>query len=127
MSETITADEFNALPERKKRGNKYGAVKAERILADGSTHVFDSKAEANRYDELMLMERAGMIRYPVMQPRWSLDINGVHICNYTADFMYWENGEQIVEDVKGVKTRDYRIRKKLMLAVYGIAIRETGK
>lgn len=43
---------------------------------------------------------------------------------YKADFVYKENGETVVEDTKGVKTKDYIIKRKLMLWVHGISIRE---
>ena len=46
-------------------------------------------------------------------------------CNYIADFTYMENGELVVEDVKGVRTDAYKIKKKLMLWVHGIRIKET--
>ena len=45
-------------------------------------------------------------------------------CAYTADFVYEEDGETVVEDSKGFKTKDYSIKRKLMLYVHGIKIRE---
>ena len=45
-------------------------------------------------------------------------------CNYVADFTYWQNGKFVVEDTKGFKTPDYIIKRKLMLQVHGIRIRE---
>ena len=47
-----------------------------------------------------------------------------HKCSYVADFVYNENGRQIVEDTKGVRTKDYVIKRKLMLYIHGIRIRE---
>jgi len=102
------------------RRNKYNAKKTE---IDG--FVFDSKKEAQRYQDLMLLERAGEIEVIEIHPFWKLVVNGVLIGRYTADFMYRENGAVVVEDVKGVRTRDYVLRKKLMKALYGIEIRET--
>jgi len=46
-------------------------------------------------------------------------------CTYVADFSYTENGRRVVEDTKGMKTRDYIIKRKLMLYVHGIRIKET--
>lgn len=85
---------------------------------------FDSKAEAKRWGELKLLNQAGTIRGLVRQQERIIWVNGVLICRYRSDFEYYENGELVVEDVKGVKTPDYRIKKLLMEAVYGIKIRE---
>ena len=43
---------------------------------------------------------------------------------YVADFVYEENGKKVVEDTKGVKTKDYILKRKLMLWVHGIRVRE---
>lgn len=104
-------------------GNKYGAKKTR---VDGIT--FDSRREARRYQELQLLQRAGKIGDLQRQVRYELVVNGHKIGRYTADFVYWEYGEEIVEDVKSPatkKARDYVLRKKLMLAIHGISIRET--
>ena len=50
--------------------------------------------------------------------------SGERACKYIADFVYIENGKQIVEDTKGVKTPLYVVKRKLMLWVHGIKIRE---
>lgn len=86
---------------------------------------FASKREAKRYSELKLMEKAGEILGLECQPRFKLIVNSRPIATYVADFTYrFRNGLTIVEDVKGVKTAVYSLKKKLMLAIYGIAIRE---
>jgi len=85
---------------------------------------FDSKAEARRYSELMLMMAAGEIGEVVLQPRFVISINGTKICTYVGDFEYHRRGVRVIEDVKGVKTPAYRIKKKLMKAVHGIDIEE---
>lgn len=99
---------------------KYGNRKTE---VDGIR--FQSRKEASRYSELRLLERAGKISDLRLQVKFSLDIEGFHVCNYYADFCYEENGEIIVEDSKGVRTKDYRIKAKLMMAIYRIKIKET--
>lgn len=99
--------------------NKMGAIKKE---VDGL--VFDSTAEARRYEELKLLATAGDIQQLRMQPEYSLDVNGIHICNYIADFVYFRAGEMIVEDVKGVKTPVYIIKRKLLKACTGLDITE---
>ena len=94
---------------------------------------FDSRKEANRYKELLLLERAGTIHALKRQVRYLLiptqyDDDGKCVersCNYVADFVYFEDGKLVVEDTKGLKTDVYRIKRKLMLANYGIRIRET--
>jgi hypothetical protein len=104
--------------------NKYGA---KRVEIDG--YVFASKKEAARYIDLKSLQRAGEIKDLELQVPFAFEYNDVRICRYTADFTYKErkNGHwvEIVEDVKGKATRDYRLRKRLMLAFYGISVRET--
>jgi len=86
---------------------------------------FASTKEANRYKELKLLTRAGIIHGLRTQVSFTLEINKVHICRYVADFVYFENGEKVVEDVKGFITPSYRLKKKLMKAIHGIIIKET--
>ena len=89
--------------------------------------VFDSAAEARRWQELKLLMRHGAISDPQRQVVFNLDVNGDRVCIYRADFTYHEDGVFVVEDVKGVKTRDYVLKKKLMKAIYGIKIVEITK
>ena len=101
--------------------NKYHARKTE---VDG--YVFDSRAEARRWSELKLLEDAGEISVLERQIPFEVQVNGQHICKYYADFVYIENGERVVEDVKSAPTRtpEYRLKKKLVEAIHGIKIRE---
>jgi hypothetical protein len=87
---------------------------------------FASKAEARRYQELKLLERAGEIHNLETHPKYTLSVNNQVICTYTADFRYEESGEVIVEDVKSRPTMTpvYRLKKKLMKAIYNIDIKE---
>jgi hypothetical protein len=118
-------------------GNKYGSKKVE---VDGI--VFDSKKEAKRYQELSLLEKAGAIQDLQRQVKYILIPSqrepdtigargGIHKgktiekeCAYYADFVYQENGETVVEDTKGMRTTEYIIKRKLMLYVHGIRIKE---
>jgi hypothetical protein len=103
--------------------NKYGAKKT---VVDGIT--FDSMREAARYTELRHLLRAGRIADLQLKVPYQLVVNGVKIGRYTSDFNYVEDGQEVVEDVKSpatAKARDYVLRKKLMLAIHGISIRET--
>ena len=107
--------------------SKYGARK---VIVDGI--VFDSKKEYRRFCELALLERAGAITDLQRQQRFTLipsqrDDAGKVIerpVTYIADFVYKEHGETVVEDTKGCRTKDYIIKRKLMLWVHGIRIRE---
>lgn len=99
--------------------NKYRAI---RTKVDNIT--FDSKREAARYQELKLLRDAGEISSLVLQPKFPIQINDVKICTYIADFEYEKDGKTVVEDSKGVLTPIYRIKKKLVKALYGVEIQE---
>ena len=101
-----------------------------KITKDGMT--FDSVKEYRRFCELHLLERAGAIADLQRQVKFELipsqRVDGKVVerpCTYVADFVYQENGKAVVEDTKGFKTPDYRIKKKLMLYIHGIQIRES--
>ena|SRR3990167_8409052 len=98
--------------------------KAKPVTLDG--HRFASQAEAARYGELKLLERAGKIADLTVHPRFQITVSGHKICIYEADFWYTdlEQARNCVEDVKGFLTPAYRLKKKLMLAVHGIEIVE---
>ena len=99
--------------------NKYGNIKT---IIDGIK--FDSKAEASRYTELKLLEKAGEITNLKLQPKFILQHSFKHknktvrAITYMADFQYSENGKEIVEDVKGVETAVFKIKKKMFLNIY---------
>lgn len=103
---------------------RYSKYNAKKKVVDG--HTFDSKREAERYCELKLFVRAGEIRNLVLQPRFLLqdeffDKNEVKHkkIEYVADFMYIDKcGKTIVEDVKGVLTDVYKLKKKMFLKIY---------
>ena len=103
--------------------NKYGARKVK--APDGQ--VFDSVMEFHRWGMLRLLERAGKISDLKRQVSFELipKQEGERACSYVADFTYYENGKLVVEDCKGFKTDAYKIKKKLMLWVHGIRIKET--
>ena len=95
-----------------------------KTVIDGIT--FDSKKEGQRYQELKLLQRAGKIRNLRMQVEFELIPKqaGERACKYKADFVYHLAGEMVVEDVKGKRTREYIIKRKLMLWRHGIKIVE---
>jgi len=88
--------------------------------------VFHSRGEMLRWQELRLLEKAGVLRRLERQVPFQLWVNGQLIGEYVADFVYSEAGGRIVEDAKGFRTEVYRLKKKLMAACYGIEIRETS-
>ena len=85
---------------------------------------FDSKREAERYCELKILLRSGLISELELQPTFVLvpafTKNGIRYrdIKYIADFQYVENGKTIIEDVKGVKTEVYKIKRKLFENIY---------
>lgn len=93
---------------------------------------YDSKKEKNRADLLKILERQGEISHLKEQVKFELipsqRINQKVVerpCSYIADFTYCDiHGNFIVEDAKGVRTKDYVIKRKLMLQVHGIRIKE---
>lgn len=126
----------------RRNGTKYNAQK---VVYDGIT--FDSKREAKRYQVLKLLERSGEISNLRLQVEYELipnqyrteeryGKNGRRLkdkqvllerkCCYVADFVYTDNrtGETVVEDCKGMRVEPYQVKKKLMLWVHGIIIKE---
>ena len=125
------------------RKNKYGAKK----ITDPETGwEFDSKKEYRRWQELRFMEKAGQIQnlqrqvkyvlVPAQYERYERYSNktgkrlqdGLRCVekevSYIADFVYEQAGKTVVEDTKGFRTADYIIKRKLMLSVHGIKIKE---
>lgn len=94
--------------------NKY---KNKKVQID--MYVFDSIAESRRYKELALLEKAGEIENLQLQPKFllqdSFKKNGktYRKIEYIADFMYEEKGKVIIEDVKGMETKEFKIKRKL--------------
>ena len=117
--------------------NKYHSKK---IIKDDL--IFDSKKEYLRFCELVLLEKAGKISDLKRQVKFVLipaqrepdkigkrggKIKGALIereCAYKADFVYTENGQTVVEDAKGMRTKEYIIKRKMMLYIHGIKIKE---
>lgn len=98
---------------------------------DGIT--FDSRREAIRYRELTLLERAGKIsglqrqvKYLLLPAQKVAGKTAERAVSYIADFVYRDasTGETVVEDVKGVRTEVYKLKRKLMLFAHGIQIKE---
>lgn len=106
--------------------SKYGAV---RTVVDDIT--FASKREAARYTELKLLERAGEITDLRLQPSFEiipsvmLDGKKQRSTKYIADFRFvGADGVEVYEDVKGHKTKEYILKRKLVKHIFGIEIKE---
>ncbi len=111
-----------------------------KVTFDGVT--YDSKKEYHRFCELSMLEKAGeitdlrrQVEFELIPAQREPDTIGSRggikkgklierKCSYIADFVYQENGKTVVEDTKGMRTKDYIIKRKLMLYVHGIRIKE---
>jgi hypothetical protein len=116
-----------ARPIRMPAKSKYHAAPT---VVDGIR--FASKREAQRYGELKRLEKAGHILGVETQPQFLLwahrfddPLTAVPVGKYIADFRYYKpDGELVIEDVKGVSTTVYRLKKRIVEAQYGIVVRE---
>lgn len=103
--------------------------KNKKVIVDG--HKFDSQKEAYRYQVLKKLEKEGRISDLELQKVFELSpsviINGRKkpALKYKADFVYIHKGQNVVEDVKGVLTAVYKIKRHLMKSIHGIDILET--
>ena len=108
--------------------SKYGATKV---------NGYDSRKESRRADVLKLMEKQALIsdlreqvKFLLLPKQEVKDFKGKTICgrremSYVADFVYVENGQTIVEDAKGFRTKEYKRKRGLMLKIHNIIIKET--
>lgn len=108
--------------EKKENKSKYGNKWVE---FDGIK--FQSKREANRYYDLMMLYLGGYIKMFRMQVEFELNDGGKFSHKYVADFVYLDlrNNEFVIEDCKGFRTNVYRKKQRLMKKIYGIEIKET--
>lgn len=119
----------NAKKAGKMSHNKYNAVKT---TVNGIK--FDSKKEAARYEELIVLSDSGIIKNFKLQPQFTLQEGyktpsgkAVRALKYVADFSYTdESGKLVVEDVKSraTATRVYQMKKKLLLERFGVEVKE---
>lgn len=121
MKSRMTLKEYmNTTPQKKNAYNKYGAKKTE---YNGVT--FDSKAEAHRAYELDMLKKSGEVTDIEYQPVFDVVVNNKKICKYKADFkVTYSDGHVEIEDVKGVRTPVYKLKKKLVEALHDIEIIE---
>ena len=101
----------------------------------GKSITFDSEKEARRFGELVLLQKAGNVRSLRLQVNFTLqegyttsEGERVRPIVYRADFTYQERTtygwRTVVEDVKGVRTKEYNMKRKMMLEKFGVDIRE---
>jgi hypothetical protein len=103
-----------------------------RPLACRQGVIHQSTLEARRCDELHLMQTGGLIKDLRAHPQVRFRLDGHHICDYLADFCYFDNerNAEVVEDTKGIITDVCRMKLKLMAAVHGVdveLVRHAGK
>jgi hypothetical protein len=121
--EVVTSEEYAALVAAEaRRGRKYRNTP----VRDPEDGYFDSTGEHARWCQLKLLRDAGAIANLRRQVRYPLVVGGVKVATYVADFVYEEGGKETVEDWKGFRTSEYRLKARLMLACWGITILETG-
>lgn len=110
----MTARDIIAMHDRIKVRHKFGAVRTER---DGQR--FDSKAEARRYDQLMLLQRAGEVVMVLRQVPFHLEGGVTYRCDFAV---FWADGRVTFEDVKGAVTKEFTRAKKQVEARYPVTI-----
>ena len=110
---------------KNEKGKKKSKYQAKKTVVNGIT--FDSKKESKRYMELNAMEKVGSIQNLQLQVPFVLIEKSKYgrSIKYVADFVYNKNGSKIVEDVKGVKTPVYKLKKRMMAEKYRIIVLET--
>ena len=96
--------------------------RAQPTIIDG--RKFPSKVEAKRYLELKRQEKLGLVSDLTCQPRFKLGTEDGHICVYVGDFKYKRDGRQVIEDVKGVRTDVYVLKRKMMRVLLGLHVVE---
>lgn len=110
-----------------KRGavSKYGN-KPRRCV---NAHFHQSGMEASRCNELHALQSAGLIRDLEQQPKFPLVVNDVKVADYFGDFRYTDNetDQSVTEDVKGMATDVYKIKRRLVLAIHNVDVQEVRK
>lgn len=115
MSKGFTIAQLNKL-----KGSGKSKYRNQKTIIEGIQ--FDSKKEAARYKDLVLLVKAGKISELQLQQTFPIVVNGKKVCKYIADFTYIENGKLVVEDTKGMRTPLFKLKAKLFEAIYGYKI-----
>lgn len=105
--------------------NQPSKYHSKKTMIDNIT--FDSKKEAQRYQELKILQNQGIIKDLELQPKFELQVKfktkdgqSIRAINYIADFRYFDSkiNRIVVEDCKGFRTKDFNIKYKLFLYKY---------
>lgn len=112
----VKSEEYLKLSNLGSKAKKTSKYNAKKVRIDGI--LFDSKLEGNRYLELKQLLSLGVISDLETHKKYPLIVNGLEVTTYEADFVYKKNGTEVVEDTKGFLTKEYKIKKKLMKAIY---------
>jgi len=121
MTKRISRQQARVLLIRPKKRTKFNNT-----IVDTPTGRFHSKKEYARWLVLLELQRAGEISELLRQVPFPLHVGSTKVCNYIADFTYRDKKNRyIVEDVKGLITPLYRLKKKMLRAEYGIEVLET--
>lgn len=124
-SDRMSAAEFNAAQNAEKP-SKFGNRRAQ--SSDGKW--FDSIRERNRYEELRLLEKQGLISHLECQPKFRFEIDGRNVVSRSArypngrqlywkgDFAYFDGKHRVVEDAKGFRTKEFILKKAFVEALY---------
>lgn len=107
----ITGEEYQRL------GRKSHKYHAEPVYDEDGT-FFASKKEFFRWKELRLLESVGQIKKLRRQVTFPLEVMGTLVCSFRPDFMYYEDGIEVVEECKGFKTPTYILKAKLFCVLY---------
>lgn len=117
MQETI-----GSLSELKALTGKAPKYKNQITFVEGVR--FQSLKEAERYKWLRIFERQKKILDLKRQVAYPIFINGILICKWLADFTFYEDGKLVIEDAKGFRTKEYKLKKKMVEAFYTVTIKE---
>lgn len=121
QSKTVyTAEEW-----RNRKTGRASKYKNKRVKTQSGW--FDSKGELARWQVLLAAEKDGDITGLERQVEFPIIVKEKLIARYKADFVYYRKGERIVEDFKGVITKEFRLKQKLIEALYGFQIKITKK
>lgn len=120
MNERISSAQLKQLADRPKKQPKY---RNKKVMIDGRT--FDSIREGKRYQELRLLEKAGEISHLECQPRFKLFCGTRPVlfdsgrqATYVADFAYFDGERRVIEDAKGFRTPEYKLKRAIVHAMH---------
>lgn len=115
----VRTDTVDSDTPKNGEGGKYHVSRKDERTADGI--VFASKREMNRYNELVMAQKAGVVLFFLRQVPMHLEGNTKYVCDF---LVFFADGHWEFQDVKGFRTQMYKLKKKQVEARYGIRIIE---